>query len=166
MEASAKYLYDVKAYDSDLELEDIGCDAIDVPEVESVTVYGKIPTKSVAIPTIMGGTYSPDFMYVVKRKGVREELNVVIEVKDAEKDADLHKSEDMKIKCAEVFYNMLRDDGIDVRHQRQLKNQKLRDVIAPVIEKFAGPEIKVAVDEREDRCREAGDGGEMTWRRF
>ena len=48
-DTSAKYLYDAKAYDSDLELEDIGCDAIDVPEVESVTVYGKIPTKSVAI---------------------------------------------------------------------------------------------------------------------
>ena len=146
-EPSVKYLYDAKAYDSDLELADIGCDAIDVPEVESVTVYGKIPTKSVAIPTIMGGTYSPDFMYVVKRKGGKKELNVVIEVKDVEKEADLHKSEDMKIKCAEVFYNMLREDGIDVRYQKQLKNQKLRDIIAQVIEKSNGPEIKVEVED-------------------
>ncbi len=146
-DTSAKYLYDAKAYDSDLELEDIACDAIDVPEVESVTVYGKIPTKSVAIPTIMGGTYSPDFMYVVKRKGGKKELNVVIEVKDVEKEADLHKSEDMKIKCAEVFYNMLREDGIDVRYQKQLKNQKLADIIAQVIEKSNGPEVKVEVNE-------------------
>jgi len=118
-------VYDAKAYDSDLELEDIGCDSVSVPEVDSVTVYGKIPTKSVAIPTIMGGTYSPDFMYVVKRKGGKSELNVVIEVKDVEKESDLHKSEEMKIKCAEVFYEMLRKDGIDVRYQKQLKNQKL-----------------------------------------
>lgn len=147
---SAKYLYDAKAYDSDLELEDIGCDEIVSPEVDTVTVYGKIPTKSVAIPTIMGGTYSPDFMYVVKRRGGKSELNIVIEVKDVEKDSDLHKSESMKIKCAEVFYEMLRKDGIDVRYQKQLKNQKLADIIAQVMEKTdAGVEIKVDVPEKE-----------------
>ena len=150
---SAKYLYDAKAYDSDLELEDIGCDEIVAPDVDSVTVYGKIPTKSVAIPTIMGGTYSPDFMYVVKRKGGKSELNVVIEVKDVEKDSDLHKSEDMKIKCAEVFYEMLRKDGIEVRYQKQLKNQKLADIIAQVMEKVdAGVEISIDVPEK-DRFR-------------
>lgn len=149
-EPSAKYLYDAKAYDSDLELEDIGCDEIVSPEVDTVTVYGKIPTKSVAIPTIMGGTYSPDFMYVVRRKGGKSELNVVIEVKDIEKESDLHKGEDMKIKCAEVFYEMLRKDGIDVRYQKQLKNQKLADIIAQVMEKTdAGVEIKVDVPEKE-----------------
>jgi len=150
---SAKYLYDAKAYDSDLELEDIGCDEIVAPDVDSVTVYGKIPTKSVAIPTIMGGTYSPDFMYVVKRKGGKSELNVVIEVKDVEKDSDLHKSEDMKIKCAQVFYEMLRKDGIEVRYQKQLKNQKLADIIAQVMEKVdAGVEISIDVPEK-DRFR-------------
>ena len=149
-EPSAKYLYDAKAYDSDLELEDIGCDEIVSPDVDSVTVYGKIPTKSVAIPTIMGGTYSPDFMYVVKRKGGKSELNVVIEVKDVEKESDLHKGEDMKIKCAEVFYEMLRKDGIDVRYQKQLKNQKLADIIAQVMEKTdVGVEIRVDVPEKE-----------------
>lgn len=147
---SAKYLYDAKAYDSDLELEDIGCDEIVAPDVDSVTVYGKIPTKSVAIPTIMGGTYSPDFMYVVKRKGGKSELNVVIEVKDVEKDSDLHKSEDMKIKCAEVFYEMLRKDGIEVRYQKQLKNQKLADIIAQVMEKIdTGVDICIDVPEKD-----------------
>jgi len=149
-ETSAKYLYDAKAYDSDLELEDIGCDEIVSPEIDTVTVYGKIPTKSVAIPTIMGGTYSPDFMYVVKRKGGKSELNVVIEVKDVEKESDLHKGEDMKIKCAEVFYEMLRKDGIDVRYQKQMKNQKLADIIAQVMEKTdRGVEIRVDVPEKE-----------------
>lgn len=144
-DTSAKYLYDAKAYDSDLELEDIGCDSVCVPEVDSVTVYGKIPTKSVAIPTIMGGTYSPDFMYVVKRKGGKSELNVVIEVKDVEKESDLHNSETMKIKCAEVFYEMLRKDGIDVRYQKQLKNQKLADIIAQVI-KRVDTRLEIRVD--------------------
>ncbi len=149
-EPSPKYLYDAKAYDSDLELEDIGCDAIDVPEVENVTVYGKIPTKSVAIPTVMGGTYSPDFMYVVRRKGGRQELNVVIEVKDVEKDADLHKTEEMKLKCAEVFYEMLRRDGIDVRYQRQLKNQTLAEIIRRVLEEEKNPlDIRIEVAAKE-----------------
>jgi len=149
-EPSAKYLYDAKAYDSDLELEDIGCDEIVAPDVDTVTVYGKIPTKSVAIPTIMGGTYSPDFMYVVKRKGGKSELNVVIEVKDVEKESDLHAGEDMKIKCAEVFYEMLRKDGIDVRYQKQLRNQKLADIIAQVMEKAdTGVDIRVDVPEKD-----------------
>lgn len=152
-EPSAKYLYDAKAYDSDLELEDICCDEIVSPDIDSVTVYGKIPTKSVAIPTIMGGTYSPDFMYVVKRKGGKSELNIVIEVKDVEKESDLHKSEGMKIKCAEVFYEMLRKDGIDVRYQKQLRSQKLADIIAQVMKKTdMGVEIRVEVP-RKDRFK-------------
>ena len=34
---------------------------------KEVVVYGKIPRRSIQIPTIVNETYSPDFMYVVKR---------------------------------------------------------------------------------------------------
>ena len=61
-EPMAKYLYDTKAFDSPLELENINAD------IAEVVVYGKIPRNSIAIPTVAGGTYSPDFMYVVKKK--------------------------------------------------------------------------------------------------
>ena len=59
---SEKYLYDAYAYDSTLEKNNITAD------IEEVIVYGKIPRSSIAIPTITGGMYSPDFMYVVKHK--------------------------------------------------------------------------------------------------
>lgn len=59
---SDKYLYDTYAYDSPLEKNNITTD------IDEVVVYGKIPRRSIAIPTTTGGMYSPDFMYVVKRK--------------------------------------------------------------------------------------------------
>ena len=37
-------------------------------DIDEIVVYGKIPKSSVAIPTIVGENYSPDFMYVVKHK--------------------------------------------------------------------------------------------------
>jgi len=36
-------------------------------QVLEVIVYGKIPRRSISIPTITGQSYSPDFMYVVKK---------------------------------------------------------------------------------------------------
>ena len=54
---SEKYLYDAFAYDSPLEQkENI------MSDIEEVIVYGKIPRSSIAIPTITGGMYSPDFV--------------------------------------------------------------------------------------------------------
>ena len=52
-DAADKYLYDAKAYDSPLELEDIESD-IDggLSGIAEVIVYGKIPRSSIAIPTI------------------------------------------------------------------------------------------------------------------
>lgn len=47
-------------------------------------MYGKIPRSSIAIPTITGGMYSPDFMYVVKHKNGDRELNIIVETKDVE----------------------------------------------------------------------------------
>ena len=55
-----KYLYDVYAYDSPLEKENLLVDGIN-----EIVVYGKIPKGSISIPTIVGETYSPDFMYVL-----------------------------------------------------------------------------------------------------
>lgn len=72
---SDKYLYDKIAFDSPLEKANI------MTDIDEVVVYGKIPKSSVAIPTIVGENYSPDFMYVVKRKDGTKELNIVVETK-------------------------------------------------------------------------------------
>lgn len=107
-EAADKYLYDTKAYDSPLELEDIESD-IDggLSGIAEVIVYGKIPRSSIAIPTIAGGTYSPDFMYVVKKSNGEKELNIVVETKDVENKSTLRGVEAAKIKCAEIFFQNL-----------------------------------------------------------
>lgn len=94
---SDKYLYNRIAFDSPLEKENIMAD------IDEVVVYGKIPKSSIAIPTIVGENYSPDFMYVVKHKDGTKELNIVVETKLVEKKSTLRGTEDAKIKCAEAF---------------------------------------------------------------
>lgn len=49
---------------------------------DKVIAYGKIPKTSVAIPTITGGTYTPDFMYIIQPNDNSKKLNLIIETKD------------------------------------------------------------------------------------
>ena len=117
------------AYDSPLEKENIEA------EVDEIVVYGKIPRRSIAIPTITGGTYSPDFMYVVKRKDGTKDLNVVIETKDVEGKSELRGSEAVRIECAEVFFEMLSKDGYTVHFQKQLNNKQMAQIIREIVSK-------------------------------
>jgi type III restriction enzyme len=126
-EPSAKYLYDAFAYDSPLELENIAAD------IEEVVVYGKIPRCSIAIPTTTGSTYSPDFMYVVKKRNGGKELNIVIETKDVEGKDVLRGEEEIRISCAEIFFEMLRKDGYDVHFHTQLGDKKMQQIINEVL---------------------------------
>lgn len=115
--------------DSDLELENIRAD------IDSVVVYGKIPRRSIAIPTIDGQTYSPDFMYLLKQKDGTQTLNLVVETKDYEHEADLRKAEGYRIECAEEFFKALKADGIHVIFERQLRNDKMVSIISDVLNK-------------------------------
>ena len=124
---SAKYLYDRIAFDSPLEKENI------MTDIDEVVVYGKIPKSSIAIPTIVGENYSPDFMYVVKRKDGTKELNIVVETKFVEKMSTFRGTEDAKIKCAEAFFKQLTIDGYTVSFHTQLSNKKVKQIIEDVI---------------------------------
>ena len=124
---SNKYLYDAYAYDSPLEKQNITSD------IESVTVYGKIPRSSIAIPTITGGTYSPDFMYVVTRTSGEKELNVIVETKDVENKTELRGTEKAKIECAELFFSMLEQDGYKVYFKTQINNKQMKQIIDEVL---------------------------------
>ncbi len=124
---SDKYLYDSYAYDSPLEKQNITSD------IESVTVYGKIPRSSIAIPTVAGGTYSPDFMYVVTHISGEKELNVIVETKDVENKTELRGTEKAKIKCAELFFDMLEQDGYKVRFKTQINNKQMKQIIDEVL---------------------------------
>ena len=124
---SEKYLYDTFAYDSPLEKDNV------TAEIEEVVVYGKIPRSSIAIPTITGGTYSPDFMYIVKRKDGTKELNIIVETKDVENKTDLRGDEKAKIDCAKVFFETLTADGYTVHFRTQLGNRQMKQVIEDVL---------------------------------
>ena len=80
---SMKYLYDVYAFDSPLEKENL------LVDIEEIIVYAKIPKGSIAIPTITGQSYSPDFMYVVRKSNGEKILNVIVETKDVEDQTSL-----------------------------------------------------------------------------
>lgn len=125
---SDKYLYDAYAYDSPLEKDNITAD------IEEVIVYGKIPRASIAIPTITGGMYSPDFMYVVKHTNGTKELNIVVETKDVENKTDLRGTEKAKIECARVFFDTLTADGYTVRFREQIGNKQMAQIINEVME--------------------------------
>ena len=122
-EVPEKYLYDSIVYDSPLEKDDI------LNDVEGVEVYGKIPKSTVKIPTILGETYSPDFMYIVRRKG-KNELNLIVECKDVENaDTDLRGAEKLKIESAKVFFEQLESDGVKICFKKQLKQENLKAIV-------------------------------------
>jgi len=125
---SAKYLYDVYTFDSLLEEKNLLVDNID-----EIVVYGKIPRRSLEIPIIGGGTYSPDFMYVVKDKSGNKTLNIIIETKDVENRSNLRDNEKMKINNAKFFFENLELDGYNVKFRDQLNNNSIRNIINDVL---------------------------------
>lgn len=122
-----KYLYDKFAYDSELERENI------TKDIESVKVYGKIPRKSIRIPTFIG-TYSPDFMYIVKRENGKEDLNLIVETKDVSNETDLRENEKIKIECAKIFFNNLKEDGFNVNFEDQLNKKGMGEILEKLVE--------------------------------
>lgn len=125
---SDKYLYNCIAFDSPLEKENI------MTDIEEVVVYGKIPRASIAIPTIIGENYSPDFMYVVKKKNGTKELNIVVETKSMDNKSTLRRVEEVKIKCAEAFFKQLTIDGYTVSFRTQLSDKKIKQIIEELME--------------------------------
>ena len=125
---SEKYLYDTYAFDSPLEKENI-----QAGDIQEIVVYGKIPKSSIAIPTITGQSYSPDFMYVIKKESGEKILNVIVETKDVENQTSLRGIEKAKIDCAKVFFEQLSIDGYEVKFKTQLNSKKIKEIINDVL---------------------------------
>jgi type III restriction enzyme len=124
---SEKYLYDRLAFDSPLEKNNI------LEQVQEVIVYGKIPRRSISIPTITGQSYSPDFMYVVKKADGNKILNIIVETKDVKNESDLRNIEAVKISCAKEFFKQLTIDGYSVAFHEQMSNTKMKQIIEDVL---------------------------------
>lgn len=119
----ANYLFEQVFYDSDLERQNIERD------LESVTVFAKIPKNTIRIPVAGGGTYSPDFAYVLHHKDGRQTLNLIVETKDA-REAALRDAEKQKIKHAEkLFAKLAQNSGIEVNFKTQFEAEPITDLI-------------------------------------
>ncbi|SFV57918.1 Type III restriction-modification system restriction subunit [hydrothermal vent metagenome] len=120
------YLFDELFFDSPLERENI------VANIEQVTVFTKIPKNSIRIPVAGGGTYSPDFAYVLKDANGAKRLNLVIETKDVKAERDLRVEERQKIKHAEALFASFGGD-VKVEFKRQLKGESMVGILREVL---------------------------------
>ncbi|MDR2172285.1 MAG: type III restriction-modification system endonuclease [Planctomycetaceae bacterium] len=72
-----KYLYNIYVYDSEIEHE-----VLKIEPPENIIAYGKLPKRSIKLPTYTGGTTSPDFIFAVKKSDEKNcELHLIIETK-------------------------------------------------------------------------------------
>ena len=125
-----RYLYDVYTYDSELERNNLLHS-----DIQEVIVFGKIPRKSISIPTITNESYSPDFMYLIKKTDGSKELNIIVETKGVDAPATLRELEEKKISCAEIFIHQLREEKpeLNVHFRSQLNNKQIKAIIDEVI---------------------------------
>lgn len=120
-----QYLFEEVFYDSTLEQNNIK------KSIKNVTVFTKIPRNSIRIPVAGGGTYSPDFAYVIDYENGEKQLNLIIETKDKEK-RDLFKEEEKKIEHAQKLFSTL-SKGFEVRFETQFKSEKIKEVLQQAI---------------------------------
>jgi len=118
------YLFAEYFYDSQIELDNIQS------RITEVVIYTKIPKNSIRIPLVGGGTYSPDFAYVLKSADGKNALNLVVESKD-KTEVGLATEEAQKIKHAEAFFNQL-DKNIKISFKKQLQDKKMVELIKEV----------------------------------
>ena len=119
------YLFNELFYDSPLEKENI-CE-----KVSEVSVFTKIPKNSIRIPIAGGGTYSPDFAYIVEFESGKKTLNLLIETKD-KASYTLSEEEQRKIKHAELLFKNVRDD-VEVIFKTQFESTKVIEIIQNAI---------------------------------
>ncbi len=124
-----KYLYDTVAYDSTIEKDNI------LEQINNVVAFAKIPRNSVKIPVADGGTYSPDFMYLIKDNLKKSEINLVIESKDVENKRSLRDEETYKIECAKKLFNKISVEGTNIKFKEQLNTETAGEIVSEVLKK-------------------------------
>lgn len=125
---SDDFLFEDVFYDSSLEMKNIK------EKIEHVTVFSKIPKNSIRIPISGGGTYSPDFAYVVETEEGKT-LNLIIETKDTKSSDNLRAEENRKIKHAELLFHKMQDEGLSVSFSTQFKDDLVKDIINEALER-------------------------------
>ncbi|WP_118776211.1 type III restriction-modification system endonuclease [Haemophilus haemolyticus] len=100
----AEFLFESVFFDGELEHANITKN-----QVKEVIVFTKIPKNSIKIPVAGGGTYSPDFAYIIKTSS-GDRLNLIVESKNVPDNQSLRSEEQQKIKHAEKLFNLIASD--------------------------------------------------------
>lgn len=137
------YLYDVFDWDSPKEHETI-LDSISEQFDGVVEVFGKIPRRSIQIPTYAGETTSPDFMYVIRRADGSASVNFVAETKGMDDESSLRGKELRAIASAEKFFAQLRERDVPVFFKKMLNSDGIIEIIEDLRD---GKPVGVAGDE-------------------
>lgn len=107
------YLWDFFAGDSMIE-HDVLMRRPEESIKEKIVVFGKMPRRSVKVPTYTGGTSSPDFMYAFKKNDGTMGLKLLIETKDKPFEA-FWDTEVVAIESQAKMSEILKDKGIEIR---------------------------------------------------
>lgn len=94
-------------------------------EIESVSVFTKIPKNSLKIPVSGGYSYSPDFAYVVKTNG--DFLNFIIETKNVDGRMIFRKED--QIEHAKVLFQQINKKDVKVDFKTQFAGDLIYDLI-------------------------------------
>ncbi len=121
------YLFDALYYDSELEKENI------ITDIKEVIVFTKIPKNSIKIPVAGGGSYSPDFAYVIQDTTGKKRLHLIVETKGKEQE-DLSTTEKKKIAHAQALFTHLSED-VKIVFKTQLKGREMVRIIGDVMGK-------------------------------
>lgn len=121
-----EFLFESVFFDSELERENITDN-----HVQEVIVFTKIPKNSIRVPVSGGGTYSPDFAYIVKTK-TGEMLNLVLETKNTSGTDYLYRKEQQNIKHAEFLFTEI-SNSVDVVFKTQFEDDQVVSLIREVL---------------------------------
>ena len=73
-------------------------------------------------------------MYIIQRENGKPELNLIIETKDVQKDSGLRTEEQLRIESAKKFFEVLKQDGLNVTFKKQMKQDEIIKLINEIVE--------------------------------
>ena len=93
----------------------------------SVVSFGKLPKKAIQVPKYMGGTTTPDFVYVVERE---DEKNVYLLIETKAEGSGKRLNDEQIVAIQEKFFGKLREHGVEYKEATTTNEvyTKLREV--------------------------------------
>lgn len=94
----------------------------------SVLSFGKLPKKAIQVPKYMGGTTTPDFVYVVERE---DESHIYLLVETKAEGTGRRLSDQQVVSIQERFFGILQDHGVEYQEATTADDvyNKLRKLI-------------------------------------